>query len=118
MPHSHKLRPKILNGNAHLCPPHKPEFKDINVAPTLQSFVSGVIGQVVVLVLLKEVGSVHLIAALHDTLGIKRKAQSGGRQGTGLGYREVICLGLAGEPPLALLVHSTLGWGVGGNGIT
>lgn len=36
--------------------------------PTLQSLVSGVIRQVVVLILLKEVGSMHLIATLHQPL--------------------------------------------------
>lgn len=38
------------------------------MAPTLQGFVPSVVGQVVVFVLLKEVGSVHLVAALHQTL--------------------------------------------------
>lgn len=41
---------------------------------TLQSLVSRVVRQVVVLVLLKEVGSMHLIATLHQSL-IETKTQ-------------------------------------------
>lgn len=40
---------------------------------TLQSLVSCVIRQVVVLVLLKEVGSMHLIATLHQSLTERHK---------------------------------------------
>lgn len=38
------------------------------MASTLQRLVSGVVGQVVMLVLLEQVAGVHLVAVLHQTL--------------------------------------------------
>lgn len=52
----------------HLSSPHEPQLEDVDVAPTLQRFVSGVVGQVVVFVLLEQVAGVHLVAVLHQTL--------------------------------------------------
>lgn len=51
-----------------LCPPHEPQLEDVHVPSTLQSFVSGVVGQIVVFVLLEQVTGVHLVAVLHQTL--------------------------------------------------
>lgn len=52
----------------YLCSPHEPQLEDVHVASTLQRFVSGVVGQVVVFVLLEQVAGVHLVAVLHQTL--------------------------------------------------
>lgn len=48
--------------------PHEPQLEDVHVASTLQRFVSGVVGKVVVFVLLEQVAGVHLVAVLHQTL--------------------------------------------------
>lgn len=52
----------------HLSSPHEPQLEDVHVASTLQRFVSGVVGKVVVFVLLEQVAGVHLVAVLHQTL--------------------------------------------------
>lgn len=52
----------------HLSSPHEPQLKDVHMTSTLQRFVPGVVGQVVLLVLLEQVAGVHLVAALHQTL--------------------------------------------------
>lgn len=52
----------------HLGSPHEPQLEDVHVASTLQRFVSGVVGKVVVFVLLEQVAGVHLVAVLHQTL--------------------------------------------------
>lgn len=54
------------------------------MAPALQGLVSGVIGQVIVLILLKEVGSMHLVAALHQSLQ-KQRGSSGRSPHSALG---------------------------------
>lgn len=67
----------VAGSQSYLCPPHQPQLEDINVPSTLQSLVSCVVRQVVVLVLLKEIGSMHLIATLHQSLmDTKTQAQS------------------------------------------
>lgn len=54
------------------------------MAPALQGLVSGVIGQVIVLILLKEVGSMHLVATLHQSLQ-KQRGSSGRSPHSALG---------------------------------
>lgn len=52
----------------HLGSPHEPQLEDVHMASTLQSFVSCVVGEVVLFILLEQVAGVHLVAALHQTL--------------------------------------------------
>ena len=52
----------------YLSSPHEPQLEDVDVASTLQRFVSGVVGKVVVFVLLEQVAGVHLVAVLHQAL--------------------------------------------------
>lgn len=62
------LKKKNQDGKAkkhsHLCLPHKPELKDVDVSPTLDGLVTRVVGNVVLLVLLEEVAGAHGVAAL------------------------------------------------------
>ena len=59
---------RLLGLYGYLCPPHEPEFEDVNVSATLQGLVPCVVGQVIVLVLLEQVAGVHLVAVLHQSL--------------------------------------------------
>ena len=59
---------RLVRLYGYLGPPHEPEFEDVDVSATLQGLVPSVVGQVIVLVLLKQVTGVHLVAVLHQTL--------------------------------------------------
>lgn len=48
--------------------PHEPQFKDVHVSSTLNAFVPGVIGHVILLVRLKEILGTQLIAFLQEAL--------------------------------------------------
>lgn len=52
----------------YLSLPHEPELKDIDVPPTLDGLVSGVVRHVVMLVGLEEILGALLIACLQQTL--------------------------------------------------
>lgn len=65
----------------HLCSPHEPQLEDVHMASTLQRLVSGVVGQVVMLVLLEQVAGVHLVAVLHQTLREETRTRSGRTRG-------------------------------------
>lgn len=47
----------------YLRAPHKPEFKDVVVATTLDHLIASVVGDIVVLVLLKQIVGTHLICS-------------------------------------------------------
>lgn len=53
---------------SHLCLPHEPELKDINVSATLDCFVPCVVGDIVLFVWLEQVAGTHGVAACHDSL--------------------------------------------------
>lgn len=55
---------EALQIKAHLCLPHQPELEDIDMPPTLNGFVTGVVCNVVLFVWLEEVSSTHRVAAL------------------------------------------------------
>lgn len=48
--------------------PHEPQFKDVHVSSTLNAFVPGVIGHVILLVRLEEILGTQLIAFLQEAL--------------------------------------------------
>ena len=52
----------------YLGSPHQPHFEDVHVATTLNGLVASVVGDVVVLVRLEQIGRVHLVATQEQTL--------------------------------------------------
>lgn len=48
--------------------PHEPELKDIDVTATLDGFIPGVVGDVVLFVWLEQVAGTHGVAACQDSL--------------------------------------------------
>lgn len=56
------------NVSANLWLPHEPELKDVYMSTTLYGLISGVIHDVILLILLKKISSTHGVAALQKTL--------------------------------------------------
>lgn len=57
---------------SYLRSPQQPAFEDVVVAAALDHFVAGIVADVVVLVLLEQVVSTHLIAVHEEVLWQKR----------------------------------------------